>query len=368
MGDLEVKRTGLTYTINLSFTAFEPGKAALIANTFTQRYLTEGVDSTIDQTTTAMSWMDTRLAELKQSVENADAAVEQYKISNNLLSGAGSTLTQQEISNLDSQLATAHAEDAEQDARLRTARSQLAAGSNGGDVGAAMDNSVIQSLRVQQAQASAQLADLQSRYGDKYPDVIKARDALNEINAQIQQQIQRVLSSLTAASDVSHTRTASLEATAAQARGALAANNRALVRLNQLQSDDDAAKAIYDAFLVRYKETIAKEGVQTADGRVVTPAKLPTDPRSPNKKLDLALATVLGLAAGVSARSGARRGLPPRRVESGRSGGSLRPACDRRVADAGVNVGTAATALRSRPRSRRLRGRQAPLAVRRGLP
>ena len=285
MGDLNVKRTGLTYTIDVTFTAYEPAKAALIANAFTQRYLTEGVDSTIDQTTTAMSWMDTRLAQLKQDVENADAAVELYKINNNLLSGAGSTLTQQEISNLDTQLATARAEDAQQDARLHTAQSQIAAGSNGGDVGAAMDNPVIQSLRVQQAQASAQLADLESRYGDKYPEVIKAKDALNEINAQIQQQIQRVLSSLTAASVVAHTRTSSLEATAGQARAALAANNRALVRLNQLLSDDDAAKAIYDAFLVRYKETIAKQGVQAADARVVTPAKLPTGPRSPNKRL-----------------------------------------------------------------------------------
>ncbi len=43
MGDLEVKRTGLTYTINVTSTAFEPGKAQAlrIANTFTQRYLTE---------------------------------------------------------------------------------------------------------------------------------------------------------------------------------------------------------------------------------------------------------------------------------------------------------------------------------------
>jgi exopolysaccharide transport family protein len=319
MNDLEVKRTGLTYTINLSFTAFEPEKAAMIANAFTQRYLTEGVDSTIDQTSTAMSWMDGRLAELRQESQAADAALEQYKIANNLMSGVGSTLTQQEISNLDTQLAQARAEDAEQDARLKTAESQLAAGSNGSDVGAAMNNPVIQSLRGQQAQASAQLADLQARYGDKHPDVIKAKNALTEIDAQIQTQIQRVLSSLKADSVVAHTRTASLTASANAARGALAGNNRDMVRLDQLQSDDDAAKAIYDAFLIRYKETIAKQGVQAPDARVVTQAKLPTGPRSPNKRLDLAIAVVLGLAAGVMAIGAAelfRRGVSsPAEVE-----------------------------------------------------
>jgi polysaccharide biosynthesis transport protein len=319
MNDLVVKRTGLTYTINLSFTAFEAAKAAMIANAFTQRYLTEGVDSTIDQTSSATSWMDGRLAQLRQESQAADAAVEQYKISNNLLSGVGSTLTQQEISNLDTQLAQARAEDAEQDARLKTAKSQLAAGSNGSDVGAAMNNPVIQSLRGQQAQASAQLADLQARYGDKHPDVIKAKNALAEIDAQIQTQIQRVLSSLTAESVVAHTRTASLTASANQARTALAGNNRDMVRLNQLQSDDDAAKAIYEAFLVRYKEAIAKQGVQAPDARVVTQAKLPTGPRSPNKRLDLAIAVVFGLAAGVLAIGAAelfRRGVSsPAEVE-----------------------------------------------------
>ncbi len=301
MADLQVKRTGLTYTISLAFSAYEPAKAAVIANTFAQRYLTEGVDSTIDQTSTAMSWMDGKLAQLRQDVTAADAAVEQYKISNNLLSGVGSTLTQQEISNLDAQLATARAADAEQDARLKTAESQLAAGSNGGDVSAAMDNPVISSLRTQQAQASAQLADLQARYGDKHPEVIKAKNALAEINNQIQSQIQRVLSTLRAESVVAHTRTASLTASADQARGALAGNNRDLVKLNQLQSDDEAAKAIYDAFLVRYKEATAKEGVTASSARVVTQAKLPTRPLSPNKKLDVVIAVVLGLAAGVIA-------------------------------------------------------------------
>ena len=243
-----------------------------------------------------------RLAQLRQDVQTADAAVEQYKIANNLLSGVGSTLTEQEISNLDSAAGARRAATTPRRTRgSRPPSSQLAAGSNGGDVGEAMDNPVIQSLRTQQAHASAQLADLQARYGDKHPEVIKAKHALAEMNNQIQSQIQRVLSTLRAKSVAAHTRTASLTASADEARAALAGNNRALVELNQLQSNDDAAKAIYDAFLVRYKEAMAKEGVTAANARVVTQAKPPTRPGSPNKKLDYVIAIVLGLAAGIVA-------------------------------------------------------------------
>ena len=298
MRNLLVRRTGLTYTIDLTYTATDPAKAAAIANAFVQRYLTQGLTTKFDESHAATNWLDTRLNELKQDVQNADAAVERYKISHNLLSAQGATLTEQEISNLDSQLASSRASDAEQDAKLHTAQGQLAAGSNGGDVGEALNNPVVQTLRAQRAQASAQLADLQGRYTDAHPDVIKAKRALADIDSQIQVEIQRVISNLKAQSQVAHSRTSSIAAGAAASRATLAGNNQSMVELDSLQTADDAAKAIYQAFLTRFKEALAKEGTQSADARVLTPAKLPTNPSSPNRKLDSALAVVLGLFAG----------------------------------------------------------------------
>ena len=298
MAGLLVRRTGLTYTIDLSYSAFDPAKAATIANAFVQRYLTQGLNTKFDESHTATSWLDARLNQLKQDVQNADAAVERYKISHNLLSAQGETLTEQEISNLDTQLATSRVQAAEQDARLHTAQHQLAAGSNGGDVGEALNNPVVQTLRAQRAQASAQLADLQGRYTDAHPDVIKAKRALADIDAQIQVEVQRVISSLKAQSEVSHSRTASIASGVLGSRATLAGNNRSMVELDSLQTTDDAAKAIYQAFLTRYKEALAKEGTQAADARVLSQAKLPTAPSSPNRKIDLALSVVLGLLAG----------------------------------------------------------------------
>ncbi len=301
MSGVDVRRIGLTYAISVTFTSVNPAKAETVANAIVQTYLTQGLDTKVDDSSTAASWLSDRLGQLRQDVQNADAAVEQYKIANNLMSAAGATLTEQEISNVNNQLAQARADEAAQDARLATATQQIAAGSNGGDVAEALNNPVIQALRSQQAQASAQLADLQARYGDKHPDILKAKRSLADLNVQIQTEIQRVLSNLKAQSEAARTRTASLEATAAQTRGSLATNNRALVRLNELQSNDDAAKGIYEAFLARYKEALAKQGVQSPDARIVSAAKLPTNPQWPNKKLGFAIALVLGALSGAGA-------------------------------------------------------------------
>jgi succinoglycan biosynthesis transport protein ExoP len=295
---MDVRRTGLTYTIDVAFTSVDPTKAETIANAIAQSYLTQGLDTKVDATNGAASWLDQRLTQLRQDALNADAAVEQYKIANNLMSAAGATLTEQEVSSVNTQLAQARADEAAQDARLATATQQIAAGSNGGDVAEALNSPLIQSLRTQQAQASAQLADLQAKYGDKHPDILKAKRALADLQAQIQVEVQRVLSNLKAQSLAAHTRTASLEASALATRASLAGNNRALVRLDQLQGEDDTAKAIYEAFLARYKEVVAKQGVQAPDAHVVSAAKLPTSPKWPQKKLGLAIALVLGVMSG----------------------------------------------------------------------
>lgn len=298
---LLVKRVGTSFALDVAFTAPDPNEAAAIANAFVQLYLTRGLQQKVALSHTATGWLETRLDQLRQQVQAADASVQQYKIANDLLSASGATLTEQEITNIDTQVAAARAQDAEQDARYTTARRQLAQGSNGGDVGEALNNPVVAALRSQRAQASAHLADLQARYGPKHPEILKAERSLADIDAQIDAEIKRVISNLAAQSEIAHSRTGALTATAAGARARLAGNNQALVKLDELQRNADAARSIYEALLSRYKEALVKEGTQLPDATVASAAQPPIHPSLPNKRLDLFLAIVLGLFCGSAA-------------------------------------------------------------------
>ena len=143
------------------------------------------------------------------------------------MSAVGSNLTEQEVSGLNQQLAVAQANAAEQDARVRTAKQQMANGSNGEDVAAALDSEVVKGLRAQRAQVSAQLADLQTRYGARHPEVQRVQRQLAEIDNQIQLEINRNVSNLDAQAQVARQRVKSIQASLARARGALAGNNQA---------------------------------------------------------------------------------------------------------------------------------------------
>ncbi|MDB5433134.1 MAG: capsular biosynthesis protein [Caulobacter sp.] len=301
LAGLKIRRAGLTYLINVGFESVDPVKAAKIANAFADNYIETQLSNKFEANQAANEWLNKRLVQLRQEVLDNDTAVEQYKIANNLMSAQGATLTEGEITGLDQQLATTKASEAEAVARLNTARAQMARGSNGEDVGEALDSPVIQHLRQQRATVSASVADLQGRYGEKHPEMLKAKRQLADIDAQIQAEIKRIISNLEAQAQVARQRTASIQGSVSSSKGALAGNNRASVRLNELQRNADASKALYESFLNRFKETSAQTGIEKSDARIVSHAKIPSQPDYPNKPLNLALGLILALGAGLAA-------------------------------------------------------------------
>lgn len=298
---LSVKRAGLTYVIKVNYESENPARAALIANKFSELYLLEQMEAKFDATQQATNWLNSRLGELRGQVQADDAAVQQYKIANNLLSASGTNLTEQEISNYNVTLSQAQAQVAEDQARLATAKAQLAKGSTGDDVGEALSSPVVQQLRQQRATVSAQVADLQGRYGDRHPEMLKAKRQLSDIDGQIQQEIQRIISNLEAKTSVSRQRAAAVGGSLGGAKGTLAANSRAMVRLNELQRTADASRTLYESYLNRYKETSTQQGIEQSDARVVSKAKIPTGQSSPKVGLNLALGMLLALGSGVGA-------------------------------------------------------------------
>lgn len=301
LAGLAVKRAGLTYVINVSYESASQQKAALIGNKFAELYLLEQMEAKFDATRQATTWLNQRLEELRNQVLADEAAVQQYKIANNLLSASGTNLTEAEISNYNQTLAQAQAQVAEDEARLNTARSQLARGSTGDDIGAALESRVIQQLREQRTQVSATVADLQGRYGDRHPEMLKAKRQLSDIDTQIQAEIQRVISNLQAKVEVSRQRANAVASSLGGAKGMLAANNRAMVRLNELQRTADASRTLYESYLTRFKETSSQQGIEQSDARIVSKAKIPTKPSSPKVTMNLTLGLLLALGAGVGA-------------------------------------------------------------------
>jgi capsular exopolysaccharide synthesis family protein len=217
------------------------------------------------------------------------------------MSAVGSNLTEQEVSSLNQQLALAQADQAEQQAKVQTAKQQMANGSNGEDVAAVLDSDVIKGLRAQRAEVSGKLADLQTKYGARHPEVQRVQRQLADIDNQIQLEINRNVSNLDAQAQVARQRVASIQASLGRARGTLAGNNEAEVKLNELDRNATSVRTLYESFLNRFKETTSEQGMEESDSRVVSHAKIPTVPSYPKKGLNAVMGLMFGILMGTGA-------------------------------------------------------------------
>lgn len=294
-------RISTTYGIAITFEDSDAVRAARIANTFAEQYTAGALEAkrlAARHTTTTIA---ERLEQLRQQALADTAAVQRYRIGNNLLSTTMGTLTEQEISTYNQAVTTARAEASEDGARLDAARRQMALGGSAGGVGEVAVSPVIGSLRAQQATAAGELASLSARYGQRHPDVLRARATLNSIDARISDETQRVLSSLEARARVSQQRLASLSGSLNQSRGTLEQNNAAMVGLQDLDKRAETSNALYESYLNRFKELTAREGTEQADADMLHPASVPLRPTSPNVVLNMILSVALGLGLGIAA-------------------------------------------------------------------
>ena len=296
---IQVDRRGLTYVINISVTSTSPAKAALLANTVGDRYLTAQLDAKFEATQRANRWLQGRLSSLRSDVTNAEQSVASYQSSKGLLQATGSNLTEQRVAQLQASESSAAADLAEKQARLNTARQQIASGGTGQDLGEALNSDVIKTLRGKLSDAIHQQQLLSAKYGPRHPDVIAQENTQHQIETDIQAEVNRIVGSLQADVNASSQRLAAIRADLGQAQGTLASSKSAEVGMNSLQMNADAQSAVYKSLLDRFQQTSVQDGSLQSDAQVVSPAQIPLKPSSPNKKLDIALGVIFGLLAGV---------------------------------------------------------------------
>ncbi len=293
----DAQRSGETYVMDVKFTSQDPDKAALIAQTYADIYVSQSAKVKAQATGTASDVLSLQLDKLRRDAETADAAVQQYRTAHGLLSAEGSSLTEQEIARLNLDLSSEKEDLAEATARLNTAEQQMKRGA-GDDVGEALSSPVVMNLRVQRATVSRSLADLQTRYGPRHPEVLQAQQQLHDIDNQIKIEINRIVSNLKAQAQIAQEKVSAAEGNLSSSRSVLAQNGAAAVELNALMLKADSARQVYQAFLNRYQLTAQQTQVQQSDARILAKAEPPTQPSFPNKPIFLALGVVLAAAAG----------------------------------------------------------------------
>lgn len=273
---LDVKREGTSYAIAVSYTSKDPVLATDITNAAINAYVDGQRIAKADDKSSEIRELRQRLGGLQSAVQQAETAVAQYRARTNLVDiTKDRTSTQQELSLLNSELASAKAELAAAQARANASRT--------GTTSAMLQNPVVNNLLTRQAQLQQQRNDLAGRYGERHPALASIDRQLQEIRESIQQETNRVRSSVSADASVAAQRVASIQGSINRAQGALVAGNNASVELAQLERKADSARQTYQAFLDRYSGALATQGTERSNSYVIAEALVPGSPSWPSR-------------------------------------------------------------------------------------
>jgi succinoglycan biosynthesis transport protein ExoP len=267
---LNVQTDSHSMTIHVSYRAWTPERAAAIVNAHMDSYQQVQVQTKAAAAQRANSWLTAQVAELRNQLQAAETAVARYREEHRLTGAArDQTALSTQLATLNSQLITAQADLAENEARA--VRIGASAGAKGAadSVPEVVGSPTIQLLRGQEAQLVQREADLSAHHGDAYPELQKVRSSLRDLRDQITREIGRNHTAALQLVERSRARERSIQQSITQLTKQV---NSADAGLKQLEGNAESIRIVLHGFEKRAEETAADPAFITSNSTVVSRA------------------------------------------------------------------------------------------------
>src|SRR5690606_28374097 len=171
-----------------------PGESenARIANGVANTYIEQQMVRAATATQTANTWLDQRIAELRDKVEQAERATEEYRREHGLYETRNDAITAQQVSELNSQLILAESEHASAEARLAQAEAVKNNQVPFESLPAALSPPLIQALKQQQTEIARQSAEFSTVYGPQHPKMRDINAQSGDIQSKIAAEVRKI--------------------------------------------------------------------------------------------------------------------------------------------------------------------------------
>ncbi len=295
VGIVPVKNTRI---VDVTYTSTDPVFAAAAANAVATAYIQQNMEFKYLASKEAGDFLADRLKDQREAVQRSEEALATFKHQHGAVSIADGTssIAIQSLTDLNAALIKAKTERISKEAF----HNQLKAAQSTGAIDtlpAVLSNTYIQELKTGLAEAQRNQAQLAERYGERMPEMIKARTAVQSAEAKLNAEINKVVESVNSEYRAALAQEQSLQGTLNGQRAAALGQGQLGVAYSVLQREADSNRQVYESLLQRTKETgISGERSRTATNvRIVDRAQVPGGPISPNVRGEMTFAFVAGL-------------------------------------------------------------------------
>lgn len=301
MSGLTVNRVRNTYVIAISYTSGNPQQAAKMANLIAEVYLDDELESQYESSQRANEWLKSRLNVLQKELTSTETAVEEYKVKNNIIQTENKNLlTDQQLSELNSNLIVARAESAQAKARYDNIQSIIESGNPETATSDIMNNKVILELRSKYLELSRMATEILRKQGKDHLVYRNLLQQMQDIQSLIWGEYRRIAESYKSEYDIAQSKEMTLQKELDAAKGTTATTSRSQVALRELQRQADSTRSLYTKMLDKSNEEIEKQSLPSVHARIISYAAAPILPSWPNKRMVLVVSLLFGGMIGVA--------------------------------------------------------------------
>jgi succinoglycan biosynthesis transport protein ExoP len=299
--NLKVERVLTTYVLSLNFRSKNADKAAQIANAIADAYIVGALEAKYQSTKRAGEWLQQRSAELREQATASDRAVQTFKTENNIVGTSRGLMSEQQLSDVNTQLIQARAATAEAKARLDRIEAISDKDLAQPTVTDALNNSVITRLRAQYLDLAGQYADWSARYGKTHQASINLANRMEELRKAVADEVRRIADAYRSDYAIAKSRESSLEENMKGLVAQAGNTSQAQVKLRDLESAADTYRNLYNNFLEKLQHATQNQSFPISEARIIGTAVKPDKKSSPKTLLALVGGLFGGLCFGFGA-------------------------------------------------------------------
>src|SRR5882757_3357801 len=271
--------------IVVEFQSRDPELAARVANSIVDGYLVLQQDARQAQAKSASQWLSGEIESLRRKVADAESRVEEFRSKSSLFIGTNNTsLSNQQMGELNTQLNNARALKSDAENRARLIREMLQSG-RPIEASEVLNSELTRRLSEQRVTLRAQLAEQSSTLLDNHPRIKELKAQLADLDHQIRDEAGKISRSLDNDARIAGGRVESLSGSLDQLKKLASSSNGQDVQLRALEREAKAQRDLLESYLAKYREANTRENIDAApaDGRIISRAIVSNTPAYPKK-------------------------------------------------------------------------------------
>jgi uncharacterized protein involved in exopolysaccharide biosynthesis len=286
----------------IEFLSRDPELAERVTNSIADGYLVLQQAARQNQAKSASQWLLVEIESLRKKVADAEARVEEFRSKSNLFVGTNNTtLSNQQLGELNTQLNNARALKSDAESKARLIREMLQSGKPI-EASEVLNSELVRRLSEQRVTLRAQLAEQSSTLLGGHPRIKELKAQILDIDRQIRDEAGKISRSLENDARIASARADGLNGSLDQLKRQATSNNGQDVQLRALEREAKAQRDLLESYLAKYREATTRENIDAvpADGRIISRAIVSNTPAYPKKLPTVLIATMamLMLTAG----------------------------------------------------------------------